>query len=157
MGGLSIWSVSLLKRFFCGEGVPPSHVWVGKGVLEILGGRGGCVVHTSDGCSHECEGGTPTPRKVSRGWTRIGRCIYRRRTRWMRGLVYLIRLVVETFSWGPTKEGFTTVVMRFVPPIAPAAGPDRRTIPWGCRGRRIRRAGRTLSRISRRFPPPAVH
>ena len=39
-GGLVHLVRLFVEAFFGGEGVPPSHVWVGKGVLEILGGRG---------------------------------------------------------------------------------------------------------------------
>ena len=58
---------SLCERAFRGEGVPPSHVQAGKGVLGILESCGGGVVYRPDGCSRECVGETPTPRKECAG------------------------------------------------------------------------------------------
>ena len=70
-GGLVHLVRLFVEAFFGGEGVPPSHVWVGKGVLEILGVVGDVLSIRLTGVRTNARARTPTPRKASRGWERI--------------------------------------------------------------------------------------
>ena len=70
-GGLSILSVLLLKRFFGGEGVPPSHVQAGKEVVGIMQWlRQGCCLYVRR-VFVRLRGRDAHATKSSRGFARI--------------------------------------------------------------------------------------
>ena len=52
-----------VEAFFGGEGVPPSHVWVGKGVLEILGVVGDVLSIRPTGVRTNARAGRPRHKK----------------------------------------------------------------------------------------------